>query len=197
MAAFESTPRAAEGRAPDRVLVALARDGDRAACRLLIERHEAAVGALLQRLLHGSGLASSSEDLAQETFLRVFKALDRFDPDGPAQLSTWMLTIATRLGLQAIARRRLATAPLDESAVASTWPQQEAAAEGARLGERIAAAVGALAPSYRAAFVLREYHGLDYQEIAEALDVDLGTVKSRLSRARKALRRALAEVKHG
>jgi RNA polymerase sigma-70 factor (ECF subfamily) len=55
----------------------------------------------------------------------------------------------------------------------------------------------ALAPEYRAAFLLREYHGLEYGEIARVLDIDVGTVKSRLARARQALRAALAEVHHG
>jgi RNA polymerase sigma-70 factor (ECF subfamily) len=55
-------------------------------------------------------------------------------------------------------------------------------------------AVEALGPPFRAAFLLREVHGLSYEEIAEALDVDIGTVKSRLSRARAALQQALAEV---
>jgi len=62
------------------------------------------------------------------------------------------------------------------------------------IGAAIERAVNALAPEYRAAFLLREVHGLDYEAIAAALQIDLGTVKSRLGRARAALRAALAEI---
>jgi RNA polymerase sigma-70 factor (ECF subfamily) len=62
------------------------------------------------------------------------------------------------------------------------------------VGEAIARAVAALAPEFQAAFLLREYHGLEYAEIARVLDIELGTVRSRLARARVALRAALAEV---
>jgi RNA polymerase sigma-70 factor (ECF subfamily) len=61
----------------------------------------------------------------------------------------------------------------------------------------IEAALRDLSPELRAAFLLREYHGLEYAEISHALEIDLGTVKSRLSRARAALRERLAEVRHG
>lgn len=181
----------------DTELVLRARAGDRGACRALVVRHQQAVAALLQRVLASRGITALVEDLAQETFLRVFKALPRFDPAGPAKLSTWILTIATRLALQTLARRRVATDPLDEATVASQWWGQDDAADRARLGRRIAQAVSRLPAPYRAAFVLREYHGMDYETIAAALDVDLGTVKSRLSRARKQLRAALVEVEHG
>lgn len=197
MAPHGSILRPAHDVGLERELVVRASRGEPHACRDLILRHQRAVGGLLQRMLRGSGLSSHVEDLAQETFLRVFKALSRFDPDGPAKLSTWILTIATRLALQAIERRRLPTDPLDEGSIPSPWRDPNDAADRVELGRRIERAVGALAPCQRAAFVLREYHGLDYAEIAEALEIDLGTVKSRLSRARRSLRAALEEVRHG
>lgn len=183
--------------ADERALLCAALAGERDAARTLIERHQHAVGALLQRLLRGSRLDALTEDLAQETFLRAFAALARFDPDGPARFSTWLLTIASRLALQAIARRRVGTEPLDELAIASSVAAPDESPDRARLGACIERAVGSLAPGYRAVFVLREYHGLEYGEIARALDLDLGTVKSRLSRARAALKVALEEVRHG
>jgi RNA polymerase sigma-70 factor (ECF subfamily) len=181
----------------ERRLVVRAQSGDAAAARALIVRHQRAVGSLLHRMLAGSGRGALVEDLAQETFLRAFAALRRFDPSGPARLSTWLLTIATRLALQAIARRRLPTEPLDESAIASSWPREDETPDRVRLGQRIEMAIGELAPAHRAVFLLREYHGLEYVEIAQALAIDLGTVKSRLSRARAALRAALEDVRHG
>jgi RNA polymerase sigma-70 factor, ECF subfamily len=178
----------------DAELVAGARAGDRVLGRAFIERHRRSVGALVRRMLAPSGLDDLTEDLAQETFVRAFAALSRFDPHGPARLRTWILTIATRLALHELERRRLPRQPLHErDAEAGPGSFADAASERARLGRAIERAVGRLAPDHRAAFLLREYHGLDYAEIAEALGVDLGTVKSRLHRARQALRRDLEE----
>ncbi len=196
MASLRSTSRPATD-VPDPDLVRRAQAGELVASHTLIVRHQRAVNGLLRRMLGGSGLGSQAEDLAQETFLRVFKALGSFDPEGSAKLSTWILTIATRLALQAIARRRLPTESLVESAIASPWRGQDEDPDRARLGRRIERAVASLAPPYRVVFLLREYHGLDYGEIASALAIDLGTVKSRLSRARRALRAELQEVRHG
>lgn len=133
-----------------------AQAGDRAACRALIERHQRAVGSLLRRVLAGSGLDALTEDLAQETFLRAFAALPRFDPEGPARLSTWLLTIATRLALQAIERRRPPITSLDDGDDHASIDADELAPDRRRLGEAIADAIGRLPPPHRAAFVLRE-----------------------------------------
>ena len=138
------------------------------------------------------GLDSLTEDLAQETFLRAFRALDRFDPDGPAAFSTWLLKIASRLAINELARKRPKLAPADALDAAST-PESEHRRQ--RIGRAIATAVGELPPPFRAAFLLREYHGLEYAEIAEMLDLELGTVKSRLSRARRLLRERLEGVR--
>ncbi|MBC8070573.1 MAG: RNA polymerase sigma factor [Deltaproteobacteria bacterium] len=192
-----STATVSEPATTERALILRAQAGERGAARVLVETHQRAVAGLLQRLLRGSGLDALTEDLAQETFLRGFAALSRFDPDGPARLSTWLLTIATRLALQTIARRRLGTEPLDELAIASPGLPFDESPDRARIGACIERAVGALAPTHRAVFLLREYHGLEYAEIAQALAIDLGTVKSRLSRARAALKQALEEVRHG
>jgi len=181
----------------EREEILLAQARDRAACRALLLRHQRAVGSLLRRVLAGSGLDGLAEDLAQETFLRAFAALHRFDPDGPARLSTWLLTIATRLALQAIERRRVPSEAFDDTRVDVWVAADELAPDRARLGEAIAIAVGQLPPGYRAAFVLREFHGFEYAEIARSLQIDIGTVKSRLWRARAALQRALGQVDRG
>jgi len=164
----------------DELTLKRAQRGDDRACRELVRAYERRVFALLGRLL-----GRDVEDLAQETFLRVFRALPAFSPAGPARLSTWILTIATRLALDELRRKR----PQLPAPDASLPPEAEARA----LGRAIERAVAALAPDFRAAFLLREYHGLEYDEIARALEVDLGTVKSRLSRARAALREALKD----
>ena len=158
--------------------------GDQRAWRDLIERHQQPVHALIWRLLAGRA-QHRAPDLTQETFVRVLRALPKFDPAGPAKLSTWILTIATRLALNELRRPDLAS--LGDRDLTSP-DRADTNIERKRLGAAIAAGIAALSDPQRAVLVLREYHELDYAEIAEVLELDLGTVKSRLARARAALR---------
>ena len=157
--------------------------------------YERPVHALLYRMLAPVGRAHACEDLSQEVFLRAFKALPRFDLDGPARLSTWLLTIATRLALNELRRPCAVPRDFDPASVAAGADRPDTNAERRAIGAAIARALGGLEPEFRAPFVLREFHGLEYAEIAEALEIDLGTVRSRLSRARARLRTALQELK--
>src|SRR5262245_48554442 len=107
----------------DEVTLARARRGEAAACRMLVKRYGRMVFALGWRMLAGRGGNAAVEDLAQETFLRVFRALPGFKSDGPARLSSWILTIAARLCTDELRRRPLPTAPLEEGiAVAAPAP---------------------------------------------------------------------------
>ena len=156
-----------------------ARRGEEGACQALVERYQRPVFALLSRMI---GRGPSVEDLAQETFLRAFRSLDRFDLQGPARLSTWLLTIAARQAIDFLRKAR----PLEVSAL-------RIAPGSAELRSALAQAISALPPDFRATFLLREAHGFSTAEVAEALGVEEGTVKSRLSRAREALRNALGD----
>lgn len=178
----------------DELTLARARRGDEAACRALVLRYQRPVFALLGRLCARRD-PSLVEDLAQETFLRAFRALPGWDPSGSARLSTWVLTIATRLALDELRRHRPDAAPLEEAGRRVAAPEAtDARATGRDVAAAIQRALETLSPDFQAAFLLREVHDLDYAEIARVLDVDVGTVKSRLSRARLALRSALSEV---
>jgi RNA polymerase sigma-70 factor (ECF subfamily) len=180
----------------DELTLARARRGEPAACQRLVETYQGPVFGLIGRMLLSQGKQALVEDLAQETFLRAFRALDRFDPAGPARLGTWILTIAARLAVNELERRPVVL--LGDAAVELAGGESpERALERRRLGAAITRAVAALEPPYRAAFLLRELSGLEYEDIARALAIDLGTVKSRLSRARAALRAALEEVSDG
>ena len=182
-------PAAATARPPqplDEVTLRRAQRGDERAWRDLVEHHQHAIHALIWRLLAGRA-RHRVEDLTQETFVRVLRALPTFDPAGPASLQTWMLTIATRLALNELRRPEHAELSVDPIADERT----DDATERQQLGAAIAAGVASLPDAQRAVFVLREYHGLDYQDIATALELDLGTVKSRLHRARAAVRAQL------
>jgi RNA polymerase sigma-70 factor (ECF subfamily) len=184
----ESAERPAE---LDQLTLRRAQRGEPAACRALVERYQRPVFALLHRMM-GAARRDRVEDLAQETFLSVFRSLGGFAPLGPARLSTWILTIATRRAVDEL-RRTEPEIELGPVALASPARADDRARRRA-LAERVEAAVSDLAPDFRAAFLLREMHGLEYAEIARALAIDIGTVKSRLSRALAALRSALADL---
>ncbi len=149
----------------------------------LVVRYQAPVFALVGRML---GRTSAVEDVAQDVFLAVFRALPKWSARGPARLSSWILAIASRRAIDELRKRR-DVPPIEEPAI-------DHPARRAEIAVAVERAIAALQPEFRAAFLLREYHDLEYGEIAEALGIDLGTVKSRLSRARQALRVALAEV---
>lgn len=171
----------------DELTLRRAQRGDERAWRALIARYGQPVHALIWRLLAGRA-RHRVEDLVQETFVRVLRALPGFDPAGSASLSTWMLTIAARLALNELRRPEAAALELAEEPAGPGTERADAGAERRRLAEAIGAGVAALPDAQRAVLVMREYHDLDYAEIAAALELDLGTVKSRLARARAALR---------
>lgn len=175
----------------DQLTLARARRGEPSALSQLVKMYERPVFALCGRLLCRRS-PSAVEDVAQEAFIRVFRGLGRFDPQGPARLSTWILTVATRTCLNAMRGQRREQ-PLEDHALRAEAtgadPERSAVLEEDR--RRVEDAMAALPEEMRAVLVLRAYHDLDYPEIAEALDLEVGTVKSRLSRARAALREAL------
>jgi RNA polymerase sigma-70 factor (ECF subfamily) len=171
----------------DDLTVRRAQRGDEQAWRVLIDRFQHPVYALIWRLLAGRA-RHRVEDLVQETFVRVLRALPSFDPTGAASLSTWILTIGTRLALNELRRPEHAALAVEPP----TAERTDQMTERQRLATAIAACVTALPEPQRVVLVLREYHDLDYRDIATMLQVDLGTVKSRLARARTALRADLA-----
>jgi RNA polymerase sigma-70 factor (ECF subfamily) len=167
--------------------------GDDAAARRIVELYQDRVFAFVSRMLSGRGRATI-EDIAQDTFLAVFRQLGQFDVRGPAKLSTWILAIAARRAIDELRKRRPVLVAEPERERASD-ARTDARTHRRELALAIEAALRELSPELRAAFLLREYHGLDYAAIATLLAIDLGTVKSRLSRARAGLRERLAEVK--
>jgi RNA polymerase sigma-70 factor (ECF subfamily) len=191
----KSSPAASE---LDEVTLVRACRGDAGARRTLIVRYEGQVHAFVARMLVSRRHRSLCQDLTHDTFVRVLHALPGFDPKGPAKLSTWILTIASRLCIDELRRREC---PVDVNTLLET----DAGAahsplvltERRRVAAAIEAAIGELPVGFRAAFLLREAHGLSYEEIAQALDIELGSVRSRLARARARLQIALAEHNPG
>jgi RNA polymerase sigma-70 factor (ECF subfamily) len=163
---------------------------DPAAFRSFVLRYQSTVFALLSRIV---GPGTQVQDLAQEAFLRAYRAFPSFELDGPARVSTWLLTIAVRLALNARKKSaRISAMPLTDAAIVqdSTTPEIERARR--ELGRAIARAADELSDDQRASFVLAEFHGMSLADIAAALEIPEGTVKTRLFRARAHLRERLA-----
>jgi RNA polymerase sigma-70 factor (ECF subfamily) len=175
-----------QGGELDEFTLRRAQAGNPEALRALVVQYQRPVYALVGRIL--AAQPALVDDTAQEAFLKVLNAIPRFDPGGPARLSTWILTIATRTSIDAL-RKVVPLAAVEERVDSSP----ERALVTRDLGRRVSAAMAALPSDWRAALVLRAYHDFDYPEIATALGIEIGTVKSRIARARQALREALGE----
>jgi len=170
----------------DASLVAAARSGDQAAFAALVRRYQGLVYAVCVRLL---GDRDAAEDITQEAFIRAYLSLDRFRG---TNFRSWVLRIAHNAALDHLrAARRHPHLPLERA------PEQRSQSEPALQVEQhgliaaLEAALAALPPEQRAVVVLVDVEGLAYEEAAEVLGVPVGTVKSRLARARVRLRASL------
>ena len=135
----------------DELTLKRAQRGDDEACRALVHRYQAPVFALVGRML-GSRRQSVVEDVAQETFLQVFRSLEKFSPLGAARLSTWILTIASRRAIDELRRAEPPSEPLRDEALPAGARADETARRKA-MAAAIRGAVNDLAPPYRAAFL--------------------------------------------
>lgn len=180
-------PRAAADADP--AMVRGCQAGDPGAFRRFVLLHQDLVLAFLSRMV---GAGPATEDLAQDVFLRAYRAFPSYDPGRGARLSTWLLTIARNAALDARKRRRLPEAPLDEESLASPSLDPERLREQAELGLAIAIAAERLSLEQREVFVLAEFHGLPMDEIAQVVGAPTNTVKARLFRARERLRELLS-----
>ena len=169
-----------------------ARAGDRAAQQQLVEVYQRRVYALCAALA-----GSDAEDVAQEALLHALAKLATFDPRGTARLGTFVLRIARNLCIDRArsAHVRLADRAADVDHVAGGGRADIALAHE-QSAERVRCAVLALPDDQRAAVALRMWGELDYAEIAAIEHVPIGTIRSRLARAREALRAALAYEEH-
>lgn len=130
---------------------------------------------------------TAAEDLAQEAFVRAYKALPEFRQE--AQIRSWMYRIVTNLALNAVTRaREFAHEDVPER---RTAPSAERRAENAMLRSEMDRAIAGLSDELRIPLVMREYEGMAYQDIADATGLPLNTVRTRILRARRALRSAM------
>jgi RNA polymerase sigma-70 factor (ECF subfamily) len=165
-----------------------ARRGDQEAFAAVVRAYDRRLRGLAYRIL---GDRDRMDDALQEAYVRAFRALPRFR--GDARLGTWLFRITYNASLDELARgRKAAHAPLDELAGQASVLPEPGDALGAR--SELATALAALSPEERAVVLLVDAEGLDYADAAQVLTVPVGTVASRLNRARAALRVALRPV---
>ncbi|MDU7360836.1 MAG: RNA polymerase sigma factor SigE [Propionibacteriaceae bacterium] len=154
----------------------------------LVRDHSAQVYRYALRL---TGNPHDAEDLTQDVFVRVFKSIHTFQP---GTLSGWLHRITTNLFLDQARRRQKIRMDALSSAPEQVWGHSEAPEDlhaDSQFDADVAAALASLKPEYRVAVVLCDIEGLSYEEIAQVLDVKLGTVRSRIARGRSQLRKAL------
>ena len=170
----------------ERQLVERIQAGDRQAFESLLDAYETRVYRLALRF---TDCIADAEDVTQEIFLGVYKGLGQFR--GNSALGTWIYRVAMNHCLEFRRKRKLDCMPYDEElTLASTdWRENPfQSAERHELADKVEAALSCLSPLHRDVVVLHELQGMTYQEVAAALDVPVGTVKSRLSNAFRKLR---------
>lgn len=184
-----STP---EGRPSDVELIHAVQSGDTNAFDELMKRYAASVYRVTYSLTRNH---ADADDMSQEAFIRAYRAIARFDER--YQFYTWIRKIAVNLCFNHLKRsRRYSFQPLpmaDGEAEAVDIVDPKSDAEGSGLKRDLDAALLKLPADQRAIFVLRVNEELSYSEIAEALSIPVGTVMSRLSRARERLKVLLQE----
>jgi RNA polymerase sigma-70 factor (ECF subfamily) len=176
-------------RTPDDLeLLESLRRGEAEAFEALVVTYQHRVFSIAVRML---GDRSEAEDVAQEVFLRVHRSIRGFR--GEAKLSTWLYAITSRLCLNRLKsgskQRKAGETALER--IADGRPDPGATLEASELDAALHRAIAELDDERRIVVVLRDLHGLSYEEIATALDLELGTVRSRLHRARMELKERL------
>ncbi len=187
----------------DKELAGMAAKGREMAFRELLSRYERPVFSLVYRMVRDRTLA---EDLSQEAFIRAFNAIKSYKPR--YKFSSWIFKIANNHTIDYLRKRKLDTVSIDGSPHARTSEEEaqtrlvvesheeapDRYVEAKELGGQIEEAIGMLRPEYRTAVLLRHVEGYTYEEIAEIMELPLGTVKTYLHRARAELKGLLTGV---
>ncbi|HEY84151.1 MAG TPA: sigma-70 family RNA polymerase sigma factor [Chloroflexi bacterium] len=172
------------------VWVSQAQRGDRVAFTRIVEAYQRPVYNVCYRML---GNAVEAEDAAQEVFVRAFFKLETYDPE--RKFSSWLFSIASHYAIDLLRKRRIQVISWDDL---PPWrwlpsddsPQPEEAMLEAEAAQEVHALLDALPGDYRAAVVLKYWHNMPYEEIAQTLNTTVSAIKSKLFRARKMLAKA-------
>jgi len=183
----------------DEILVARVKRGDKQAFNLLVAKYQYRIRGLIGRLVADPG---EVEDLVQEAFIKAYRALGGFR--GDSAFYTWLYRIAVNTAKHHLAgvARRPPMQDIDAAADAMRAPPPrlvetntpEAMLQNDQLVATIRRAMAALPDELRQALTLRELEGLSYEDIADALDCPIGTVRSRIFRAREAIQKAMTPL---
>jgi RNA polymerase sigma-70 factor, ECF subfamily len=187
----------------DAEAIELTLGGERDAYRVLVERHSVSVFRLAYRL---TGNRHDAEEVVQEAFLRAYQKLGQFE--ARANFGTWVYRIAANYAIDRMRRKRTEDARREEPSqraaesaethpmnlVPDGKPSPERLAQNSELRKQIAGALDALTQAERTAFVMRHWHGCGIEEIAEALDSNVGATKNTVFRAVQKLRNVLAPL---
>ena len=177
----------------ERELIARLQKRDEAAFEELIRQYEKKVYTLCFRMC---GNSEDAEEAAQDAFLALWRGIDRFRQE--SSLSTWIYRLATNACIDTLRRRKKQSGSisLDDEELfvdaVDTSPQPQETVEHREAQKLLQKGLSALPEEYRKVLILREIEGLSYTEIAESASIELGTVKSRISRGRSLLRNFLS-----
>ena len=170
--------------------IARAKKGDAEAFSALVETYETSVYRLALRMC---GNAHDAEEVTQEAFLAAWKGLPAFR--GESKFSSWLYQLTSNAAIDFLRRekRHRGATPIEEEVDLAAPGTPQPAAEEAELREALQQALDALTPEHRQVFLLRQMQQMSYEEIGRLLGLESGTVKSRLSRAKKQLRQILTQ----
>ncbi|MFO7976786.1 MAG: sigma-70 family RNA polymerase sigma factor [Candidatus Hydrogenedentota bacterium] len=177
----------------DGELVAHAITGDADAFEVLVKRYRNEVFALSYHFVRNR---EQAWDVSQEVFIKAHNALAKFR--GDSSFKTWLMRITANQCKDYLKKRRLETVSFDESRYAADAPTHvlppDRSLEAREIGEAVQKALDKLSHKHRTAFILREFEGLSYEEMAQVMNCNIGTVMSRLHHARKKLQKGLTQM---
>lgn len=178
-------------------VLARCRRGDAEAFAEVVQTYERPLFAYVYRSTAAERGLPDPEDIVQEVFLRAWRGFPGWNPARSTSFAAWLFAIARNHVVELLRRTRPETVSWEDSAgdLPAGLPSPREAAGTAELRDRVAATVCRLPEKLRTAFLLRFHEERSYAEIAEVLECDLGTVKSRIARAREFLARELADEK--
>ncbi len=174
----------------DEVLITLVHQGEHGAYRVLVERYQERIRNLIYSIFHEPNIV---DDLSQEVFIKAYEGLSQFRFQ--SSFYTWLYRIAVNKSRDELRKRKVrrwfSLQTMLESSDRELGSKIVVEPQDKELQELLAAGLKSLPEKYRIAIVLKDVDGLSYEEIAEIMECEIGTVKSRLSRARAMLRKVL------
>jgi RNA polymerase sigma-70 factor (ECF subfamily) len=192
-AAEQLRPVHAHAQMDDEGLISAFQQGDQSAYRFLVERHQERIRNLLFSMFRDHAVV---DDMAQEVFIKAYQALPRFRFE--SSFYTWLYRIAVNRSRDEIRRRKVrrffSFQPLDEGVEKEIHDRFTHPADSRDTEELVSMGLQLLPEKFRTAVILKDIEGLPYEEIADVMQCEIGTVKSRLSRGRAMLRKALTPL---